>query len=185
GQVQSEGETHRAFVEVFDTVDGVVVWSDTFERAGAESLNLANQVGASAAWIMRCSLGVRGSAIDAPSDAFRQYARFCGATREKAQMKNLPAFTNAILRREPDRPTAMGLHAWAMAQQATWDDFGTEADRSARFNQASAMADDALERSPDNPYAHLAKAAVLSASDDQIGAIRSLETASRSSDAPA
>ncbi|MEL6211851.1 MAG: hypothetical protein AAFR44_17025, partial [Pseudomonadota bacterium] len=27
GQVQSEGETHRAFIEVFDTVDGVVVWS--------------------------------------------------------------------------------------------------------------------------------------------------------------
>ncbi|MEM0984990.1 MAG: winged helix-turn-helix domain-containing protein [Pseudomonadota bacterium] len=184
GQLEETGTVHRAIVELFDAAEGVVVWSETFERDPDETAFLSSQIGASVAWTVRCALGIRGDALEADSVAFRQYARFCRATREKAQMKNLPAFTEAILQREPGRPTAQALHAWALAEQAMWDEYIDDETRQDQFGQAEALADQALSRAPDSPYAHLAHAAISASKDEPLKHIGHLEAASRSSHAP-
>jgi TolB-like protein/tetratricopeptide (TPR) repeat protein len=180
GSVRKAGDRLRVTVRVVDVADGYQRWSHRFDGRLEEVFDIEDQIAASVATALRGMLSTQERDVlrrpGTTADAYEHFLRgrqFYGTATIGSFAEAEKHFRRAIELDPNYGPAWAGLaqvHSWAVEWMGRGDDIREAADRASRR---------ALELTPDQAEAHVARGAVLTMQSDYAGAAQEFEEAIR------
>lgn len=162
GTVEDTGGRYQVQAAMKDRESGTVIWSQEFDRDATQAGDLRTQVAVQVAGILGCVLDIRGNDLDMADRIFLLYVQYCAAEHDYEAKQNLVAYTERLVRADPDSRMAQMLHAGAVATAANFAPapMPPEEAEAARA-RLSAFARQTMLTDPDDPLAHATMALSL------------------------
>jgi hypothetical protein len=167
GTVERIGESYSATLTFDSQNDGQTLWSRNYVRPIANSVELREEIGITAAAVIHCALEKRSRVkADVNLPTLKIYLEACdfahvpqGESSDEGYTR-LEAIAERLIRVAPGDPNGFGMAAEAQAWKAGLPDL-TDPQRESHRQLAREMAARALEIEPNNPNATFALAQLV------------------------